>query len=224
MKKIILTSVFALIFIITFAQTRNYYNYVDLGLSSGTKWATCNVGAKNPWEYGDYFAWGETKSKSIYSSAMYKYSCNGKYDVVTKYCIHPKTGCNNLTDNLTVLQPSDDAATVNMGNGWHIPTLTQWEELINNCNWVWTSSFREKGVAGFLVYSKKYPERYIFLPAAGEAVEDVHYHIGEWCSYWSSSLFSKSSAFAHILHCIYNRVKTFEYYRYFGYSVRAVTK
>ena len=86
--------------------------YVDLGLPSGTLWATCNVGADTPEGYGDYFAWGETQPKDVYNWSNYQY-CNGSHDQLTKYCNNSSYGYNGFTDNLTTLQPGDDAATAN---------------------------------------------------------------------------------------------------------------
>ena len=91
------------------AGAQQTYQYVDLGLPSGTMWATCNVGASNPWEYGDYFAWGETMPKQNYNWLTYKYA-NGDYYKQTKYCTTNFNGNNGFTDNLTVLEPSDDVA------------------------------------------------------------------------------------------------------------------
>ena len=98
----------------------NTHAYVDLGLPSGLLWATCNVGANNPQDYGDYFAWGETTPKDFYSWSNYKY-CRG-YEQLTKYCTMSDYGYNGYTDNLTTLLPEDDAATVNWGDGWRMPT------------------------------------------------------------------------------------------------------
>ena len=101
-------------------NTYNGHEYVDLGLPSGTLWATCNVGADTPEGYGDYFAWGETTPKTTYNWNTYKY-CNGGegLNTLTKYCSDSNFGYNGFTDNLTVLQlMDDDAATVNWGSGW----------------------------------------------------------------------------------------------------------
>ena len=92
------------------------YAYVDLGLPSGLLWATCNVGADNPEDYGDYFAWGETQPKDVvYYWSTYPY-CNGSYNTLTKYCNNSNYGYNGFTDDLTILLPEDDAATANSGS------------------------------------------------------------------------------------------------------------
>ena len=84
-------------------NTNNDHEWVDLGLPSGTLWATCNVGATKPEEYGDYFAWGETKQKNIYNLDTYRYCNNGDVKQLTKYCSDLEYGYHGFTDNLTVL-------------------------------------------------------------------------------------------------------------------------
>ena len=101
------------------------HEYVDLDLPSGTLWATCNVGAEKPEEYGDYFAWGETKTKENYDWSTYKW-CNGSEYELTKYCVSGRYG---TVDNKTELLPEDDAATANWGSNWCMPTVEQIEEL-----------------------------------------------------------------------------------------------
>ena len=102
-------------------DTAETHEWVDLGLPSGTLWATCNVGANSPEEYGDYFAWGETTTKSSYSWSTYKY-CKGSSSTMTKYCTSSYYG---TVDNKTELEPSDDAATANWGSEWQMPSLEQ---------------------------------------------------------------------------------------------------
>ena len=106
------------------------HDYVDLGLPSGTLWATCNVGADSPEDYGDYFAWGETQPKDTYDWSTYQY-CNGSYNTLTKYSVeffdswyeqYTNYGYNGFIDNLTTLLPEDDAATANWGADWRMPT------------------------------------------------------------------------------------------------------
>ena len=99
------------------------HDYVDLGLPSGTMWATCNVGAESPDQYGDYFAWGETTPKDTYNWNTYLYS-NGDYNQLTKYCSQSDFGFNGFTDNLKTLQPSDDAATTNWGEAGALQPTT----------------------------------------------------------------------------------------------------
>ena len=134
------------------------HEYVDLGLPSGTLWATCNVGANAPEEYGDYFAWGETEPKEVYTWENYKW-CNGTFDTMMKYCIFSKFG---TVDNKTVLDLEDDAAYVNWGASWRMPSWDQMEELRAKCAWTWTTL---KGINGRLVTGPN--GNTLFFPAAG---------------------------------------------------------
>lgn len=126
------------------------HNYVDLGLPSGTKWATCNIGATNPENCGEYYAWGETEHKTSYNEINYKF-----YDS-SKYAISSESG-------KTTLELSDDVAHVKWGGNWHIPSYDEFEELKNNCVWTWTTL---NGMSGYEVKSLT-NNNSIFLPAAG---------------------------------------------------------
>jgi len=166
------------------AQTdANGHEYVDLGLPSGTLWATCNIGATKPEEYGDYFAWGETSTKNTYNWTTYKYS-KGDEDELTKYCNNSDFGNNGFTDNLTELQRGDDPATANWGSGWQTPSDEQWEELLANTTSELTT---QNGVEGRLFTSKKNGQS-LFLPAAGDRWDDELSDVGSRGLYWSSSL------------------------------------
>ena len=156
--------------------------YVDLGMPSGTLWATCNVGANMPEGYGNYFAWGETEPKSYYGWNTYQH-CNGSSTSLTKYCSISDHGYNGFTDNLTTLLPEDDAATANWGAGWRVPTREEWNELRNNTICTWTT---QNGVNGRLFTASN--GNSLFLPTAGNY---LGYNIGSTGSfgyYWSSSL------------------------------------
>ena len=195
----------------------NGHVYVDLGLS--VKWATCNVGATSPEEYGDYFAWGETTPKTTYDWSTYKY-CNGTSDSMTKYC----TSLNyayDAVDNKKTLGLSDDAARVNWGGRWRMPTLAEYDELIdtNNCTWVRTT---QNGVDGYIVISKKNGNS-IFLPAAGYRYNSNLNDAGFYGYYWSSSLYTGDNSNAYSLYFRSSElVELRYYYRYYGFSVRAV--
>lgn len=147
--------------------------YVDLGLPSGIKWATCNVGAIKPEEYGDYFAWGEIKPKTAYSWSTYFDTIDGG-STFTKY----------TTAGKTMLDLEDDAARSNWGGEWQMPTNEEWTELRNNCTWTWTT---KNGVNGYEVKSK-INGNFIFLPAAGYHYLDDLHNAGYYGYYWSSSL------------------------------------
>lgn len=153
------------------------YNAVDLGLPSGTLWADRNVGADSPEDYGDYFAWGETEPKETYNRSTYKW-CNGNYDTMAKYCTDSNCG---TIDNRTVLDLEDDAAYVNMGAEWRIPTYDELDELSTRCTWTWTT---QNGTKGYRVTGPN--GKSIFLPAAGR-YGSIRL-AGSYGFYWSSSL------------------------------------
>ena len=152
---------------------------VDLGLS--VKWASCNVGATKPEEYGDYFAWGETKPKKVYSWDTYKY-CNGTYNTLTKYNGKSDFG---RVDYKKTLDAQDDAATVNWGGAWRMPTKAEQDELREKCKWVWTTL---NGVEGYKVIGPN--GNSIFLPAAGCKREGGVYSLASGGNYWSNSLYA----------------------------------
>ena len=165
----------------------NGHAYVDMGLS--VKWATCNIGADKPDECGDYFAWGETEPKDYYDWDTYKY-CNGTKETLTKYCADSKYGYNGFTDDLNTLAPEDDAARVQWGVSWRIPTKAEFEELLNdnNCTWVRKTTSDGYARAGYLVTSKRNGNS-IFLPSTAyrsQAELDHHFILHGY--YMSSSL------------------------------------
>lgn len=179
----------------TIPNTPTDYNaedWVDLGLPSGLLWATRNVGASRPEDYGDYFAWGETTPKDNYSWETYRYA-NGNKDQLTKYCNYSGSGYNGFSDNLTTLQPSDDAAKANISGSW-MPTFGEWQELLNNCTWTWTT---RNGVNGYQVKGPN-GER-LFLPAAGNRWDGNTLNVGSYGYYWSSSLFEDRPYYAWYL-------------------------
>ena len=155
------------------------HDYVDLGLPSGTLWATCNVGANSPEEYGDYFAWGETEPKSIYD--WNTYFDTGRIDETFGSISFKKYL------NLSELQPEDDAATVNWGSDWQIPSLDQLKELCNS-SYTTTEWTQVNGVNGRKITSKSNGNS-IFLPAAGYCYDEGRNHTaGSKGSYWAHSL------------------------------------
>ncbi len=159
----------------------NDHHFVDLGLPSGTMWATCNIGADNPEDYGNYYAWGETVPKQYYGWFNYKYGKSEKR--MRKYV--PKKNKN------IVLKPEDDAAAANWGGAWRMPTREEFEELIKNCTHKWTMV---NGVYGCKVIGPN--GNSIFLPAAGRKYSyskkfpdsGTDHIFREGSRYWSSSL------------------------------------
>ena len=155
--------------------------YVDLGLS--VKWATCNVGANTPEEYGDYYAWGEVETKESYEPNNYKF-VNGGSPVNDK----------------NTLDIENDVAHKEWGGKWRMPSREEFDELIQNCTWTWTT---QKGVNGFLVTSNKpgYTDRSIFLPAAGLRSLSELRRSGNIGFYWAttpSEHFAESACFLYI--------------------------
>ena len=197
------------------------YPYVDLGLPSGLKWATYNIGATKIEESGNYFAWGETtpQPKSDYCWTTYKWR-SGNPRSVTKYCTDRFYG---TVDDLTTLLPEDDAATANWGSAWRMPTMEEQEELREACDWKWTNNFNGTRKSGMIGTSKTNGNT-IFLPAAG--CYDCGRHnntVGYYGSYWSSSL-SEFSNSASVLDFDSDHIGEFSYPRPDGQPVRAVSE
>ena len=199
------------------------HEYVDLGLPSGTLWATMNVGADSPEEYGDYFAWGETEGynsgKTTFNWSTYKW-CNGSDNTMTKYCTNSSYGYNNFTDGKTVLDADDDAARANWGGDWRMPTKAEFLELINNTENEWTT---QNNVAGYKFTSKTNGNS-IFLPAAGSRRYGYLNGTGSYGDYWSSSLHEGYPNYAWSLGFDSGRVGASNGDRFRGHSVRPVRK
>lgn len=174
-------------FVTDMVSDRYPMEYVDLGLS--VMWATCNVGAKCPEEYGDYFAWGETKPKEKYWWDTY---FDNEYDgdEISGYTIVLKKYNND--GGLTILTPEDDAAYVNWGPDWRMPTYNELCELRDSCNWTWFDNGNAEfnGVAGYKVQGRKegYTDNFIFLPAAGNRSGTGIGNAGVCGCYWSTSI------------------------------------
>ena len=196
-------------------QTGNH-EYVDLGLS--VKWATCNVGATKPEEYGDYFAWGETQPKSTYSWSTYRWF-NGADNIIIKYNNGGIYGGN--VDYKTTLELGDDAARANWGGSWRMPTDAELTELCEQCTWTWTT---QNGVYGYKVTSKKsgYTNKSIFLPAAGFRDDSSLNYAGSLGYYWSSSLDSGYPNYAWGVYFYSDFVRRLTINRFVGFSVRPV--
>ncbi len=189
--------------------------YVDLGLS--VKWATCNLGASSPEGYGDYFAWGETETKTDFGWNTYMW-CNGSSNSLTKYNTSAMSGS---VDGKTVLESGDDAASQAFGGKWRMATIKEWEELCNDkyCTWTWTTV---NGVQGYRITSKitGFTDNSIFLPAAGYKDGTNAVSVGVRGYYWSSSLDSSSSA--QYVEFYSSSKITLSAIRCFGYPVRPV--
>ena len=190
--------------------------YVDLGLPSGTLWATCNVGANTPVDSGDYFAWGETQPKDTYDWSTYQY-CNGNENTLTKYCTNADYGYNGFTDNLTILLPEDDAATANWGSDWRMPTKEEWQELCNNTTVTWT---QQNGMKGRLFTASN--GNSLFLPVTGYRYNSSLYNAGYSGYYWSSSLNTGYPSRAWYFYFGSGGYNVLDNSRHYGRSVRPV--
>ena len=196
----------------------NGHEYVDLGLPSGLKWATCNVGATKPEDAGNYYAWGETEPKTNCYWDTYKW-CNGDKNKFTKYCTNSSYwDSSEPMDNKTVLDLEDDAAHVNWGGSWRMPTKAEWQELEDNCTGTFTIL---NGANGRLVTG---PNGYsIFLPTAG-CMKKILQWWGLGGYYWSTSLYTNipSDSMYCFLSFDSDIVGFYPAERFWGYSVRPV--
>ena len=182
-------------------NTINGHEYVDLGVPSGLKWATCNVGATTPEEHGDYFAWGETASKTEYTEDN---------------CTTWGTDISDISGNATY-----DAARANWGGSWRMPTKAEMEELIENCTWTWTA---QNGVNGVSVVGAN--GNNIFLPAAGGYEEPtICSGIGSFGCYWTSTSGEDNEIAYYLLIRSDDYIKKVRYFdRYGGMTVRPISE
>lgn len=212
-KNIVLVAKFSYPFVAS--GSKGGYEYVDLGLPSGLKWATCNVGAAEIYEKGVHYAWGETEEKSNFTTWETYRLCNGTDDYMTRYNGH---------DNKKTLDADDDVANCKWGDDWRMPTKEDLQELIDHCT---LESVKVNGVLGLKV---KGPNgKCIFLPAAGYKGSTGNVLLG-WLCYWSSSVFADDYSNAYCLKVFIGSVgetytpETGTTLRRLGYSVRPVTK
>ena len=199
-------------------QTKQY-EYVDLGLPSGLKWAKCNVGATSETEYGYYFQWGdiEDKSKSDCSWRTYEH-CNGTYNTLTKYCTNSSYG---TVDSITTLESVDDAATQIMGNDWRMPTRDEFRELFDYTNNEWISNYKGTGVNG-RKFTSKTNGNSIFIPASGYRLGSSFRGQGRGGDVWSSSLNAALPGGALELGFGSGSIYMGDSGRYYGLAVRGV--
>ena len=209
------------------AYSSTAHSYVNLGLPSGTLWATCNIGADSPEDYGDYFAWGETTGYTQDTSdgrsfdwASYQHN-NGSSCALTKYCDQSSHGYNGFTDDLTELELEDDAAYVNWGSDWRMPSLTQFQELINS-SYTTTTWTTQNGVYGRLITSKSNGNT-LFLPATGCRGDASLSNAGSSGFYWSRTLSTDGPSNARLLYFGSDGIYTgYNGTRFVGQSVRPV--
>lgn len=185
---------------------------VDLGLS--VKWATCNVGASSPEEYGDHYAWGETETKAVYDWNTYKW-CKGSFNKLTKYTRNDSAEGTAVRMKLDL---TDDAAHVHWGGSWRMPTRNEFHELRENCEWTWTTL---NGVKGYKVTSKSTGHS-IFLPPSGRRYGSRLNDVGRYGYYWTSSLYKPNPALAWYADFGFGSMEWSYSDRAFGRTVRPV--
>ena len=188
-------------------NTHNGHEFVDLGLPSGTLWATCNVGATSPEQAGLYFAFGETKGFTAEQVEKGVRRFNKTSYKAKKF-----------TSDLTL---EEDAAHAYMGGKWRMPTKAESKELIGNCGVSWTENYNETGVAG-CIFTSKINGNSVFFPAAGYCLNSSVYEVGSYGDYWSASWGSPSGAW--FLGFYSGDQYVYGSYRFYGQSVRGVCK
>lgn len=200
----------------TYTINKNAIQAIDLGLS--VKWASCNLGATKPHEYGYYYAWGETTPKNTYDWKTYKYS-KGTEVSLTKY---NSLAANGKIDRKKELDLLDDAVNINLGGSWRMPTQKEFEELKTNCTWTWTTN---NGVRGYKVTSKKqgYTNSSIFIPAAG-FYDGSRFLNSEssYGNYFSRTLENSIPSCAYFLAFHPSDINVQHCYRQYGLSIRPV--
>ena len=197
-------------------ETNDNLEYVDLGLPSGTLWANCNIGATVPEGYGNYYSWAEIEKKETYKWDTYKY-CNESGTQLTKYCNDPEFGNEGYIDNLTILESGDDAAIVLLGNEWCMPTKEQWDELLQNTTYTWTT---QNDVNGYLFTATN--GNTMFLPASDRIRDEEVLDLGNQGYYWSNMLDNENPRNANTLVFSSEDIKTSSSLRHLGIPVRPV--
>ena len=229
-KHLFLLPISVLLFLVCSCEKDNDLSptpqFVDLGLT--VKWATFNVGASQPQESGDYYAWGETDTKNRYYWSTYQYNI-GEYDEdklssLTKYCPKSQFGYDGYTDTLSVLELSDDIAHLKWGGNWRIPTIQEFMELLDSCTWEWKTL---NGVKGFKVTSNVvgFTDNYIFLPAVGYISGSKRFNDNPTINYWTGSLFARKPYYSYCLSYHYESDETVyigSSGRYLGRPIRPV--
>ena len=187
------------------------YEYVDLGLPSGLKWATCNIGASSPEQTGLYFAWGETTgytgeqvTSGVRAFTQEEYNAGSAA---------------SISADLTLEQ---DAAHVNLGGNWRMPTQAEYQELLDNCDVTWMDDYNGTGVTG-RIFTSKVNGKSVFFPADGRCDNSYMLDVGSNGYYWSASWYDSSDVWGLLLDPGVQDINPFNH-RYFGQSVRGVFK
>lgn len=201
-------------------QQTKQYEYVDLGLPTGLKWAKCNVGATSETDYGDYFQWGSTEPNTAdecnWADAPFN---NGSDSYNKEYFTTHKSEWLDSKDNL---KPEFDAARAIMGGDWRMPTEAEFDELLSGTTNEWIEDFNGTGVNGRKFTSKTDTSKYIFIPAAGFRTNGSVNYVDIYGDVWASSLDISHTDHAWCLN-LNSDVCCMGYsYRYGGWSVRGV--
>ncbi len=192
--------------------------YVDLGLPSGTLWATCNIGASSSGDYGHYFAWGETKPKGAYNWLSYIFGTDKSQ--LTKYCSVADYGKDGYVDSKYTLDLEDDAAYINWGSDWRMPTAEEVAELVESCSWTWCIVDGKIGCKGMGTNGNT-----IFFPAAGRYDGGSLWHTGEYGYYWVSSLFQNQPDCSESFFFHAEEIWAYSCWgRFFGFPIRAIKR
>lgn len=217
----------------------NGHDYVDLGLASGTKWATMNVGANNVTEQGKYYAWGEVSSKVNYSWNTYIATSPeicGKSNDPLKDFVYPNTKA--ITSTMY------DVAHTEWGGTWRMPTSAEFTELRNGCYWEWTTNYKGTPISGYIVYKVKNnadrglysfdqpalsatystTDTHIFLPASGLYSNGTINSNNTYGYYWSSTSGANNAEYAYYFAFNNKHIGWGEYSRYFGRSIRPISE
>lgn len=217
--------------------------YVDLGLTSGTLWATTNVGAEMPESYGDYYSWGgiekhysefDSEGKPVWVTGMEGYDWDtyehsDEKGKLTKYVLSEKGamyGLKGKSDGKINIDKSDDTAKAHYGDKWQIPSKDDFKELLEQCEWEWTDDYEGKGVAGYVVTSKKDDnDNSIFFPASGFIQRTDRQDVNGYGYYWTSDMDEDRYDFATYMFFYEGYVGPWHNgFRYLGHVIRPICK
>lgn len=200
-------------------QTKQY-EYVDLGLPSGLKWAKCNVGATSETDYGDYFQWGSTEPNTADECNWADAPFNNGSDSYNKEYFNAHKS--EWLDSKNNLKSEFDAARAIMGGDWRMPTEAEFNELLNGTTNEWFFNYNDTGVSGRKFTSKTDTSKYIFIPAAGNCYDGSVYDVGYDGYVWSSSLSTSDPDIAWYLYFSSGNCRMNNFFSYIGWPVRGV--
>ena len=202
-----------------YSDPTNGYDYVNLGLPSGLRWATCNVRADHPYDYGDYFMWGST-TPDTYNTCDWAHAPfnNGSAS-------YDETYFNSVKDSVCpkgILAPEYDAVRAIMGGNWRMPTENDFTELLNNTTNAWVENYEGSGINGRLFTSRTDDSKTLFIPASGYRSGSSFGDRGSNMTLWSSSINASSPNYARDLYGYASSCSMSNHYRYRGFCLRGV--